>query len=494
MSNGLAVSDALDKLWRQLGRRSAIREADRDIAYGELLDWSQRISQVLEPILRQSGQRVALLLPNSAAFVAAFFGVARMGGVVAPLDVRYRAQELKYYLDDLDAVALITEAKFAEQIAAVLAALKNPPAVMHVAFRSGAALVRPGKREGRALASQGSPPLVQLYTSGSTGQPKRVVRTHADLAAELEALRGAFGTTERDRFFGAAPFSHVNGMVRTMMSAAYNGATLYPMDKFNRREALEIMTRERITFLGGVPQIYALLGQAPERGEVDLSSLRIAFSSSAPLLPADARRFGERYGISVRQLYGSTETGTISFNGDTDPQARPGSVGTPLAGVSVSVLDEQGQPVPRSAEGELVVRSRYAATDYLDNEEATRANFREGAYSTGDLGTKDTQGHIRITGRKKLMINRGGFKVNPYEVEAAIREHPKVDDVVVTAAPSAQGDDVVCAIVVSSQSCTAQEILAHCRDLIADYKIPARVEFRNGLPKSAVGKVLRARL
>ncbi|HEY7238250.1 MAG TPA: class I adenylate-forming enzyme family protein, partial [Burkholderiales bacterium] len=484
----------LDSRWRRLGRRNAIREGDRDVTYNELLEWSGRISQVLAPILRREGQRVALLLPNSAAFVAAFFGVARLGGVIAPLNVRYRAQELKYYLDDLDAVALVTESRFAEHVAAVLPELKNPPAVLHAAFRGGAALVSPGKREGRALAAAGSAPLVQFYTSGSTGEPKRVVRTHADLAAELEALRTTFHTTERDRFLGAAPFSHVNGMVRTMMAAMYHGATLHPVEEFRRRELLELIARERISFLGGVPQIYALLGQTPERGEVDLSSLRVAFSSSAPLRAADARCFAERYGVAVRQLYGSTETGTISFNRHADPGACFDSVGTPLEGASVEVLDERGQPLPTGAEGELVVRTGYAATGYLGNEQATRASFRDGAYLTGDLGTKDAQGHIRITGRKKLMINRGGFKVNPYEVEAAIREYPKVDDVVVHAGPGPQGDDVVCAVVMSSQECTVQEILAHCRGLIADYKIPARVEFRTDLPKSAAGKVLRARL
>ena len=487
------ICDTLDSRWAGLGRRSAIREAERDIAYADLLEWSQRISQVLAPMLRQPGQRVALLLPNCAAFVAAFFGVARLGGVVAPLDVRYRSQELKYYLEDLDAVALVTEARFTEHVAAVLPALGNPPALVQVAYRGGAAQVSPGRREGRAIATAGSPALLQQYTSGSTGRPKRVVRTHAQLAAELEALRAAFGTSERDRFLGAAPFSHGNGMVRTMMSAVYNGATLYPIEEFRRRELLELIARERISFLGGVPQIYALLGQTPARGEVDLSSLRVAFSSSAPLLAADARLFAQRYGVEVTQVYGSTETGTISAErGDARPY--PDTVGTPLAGVAVGVTDEAGRPLPPGAEGEIAVCSGYAATGYLDNDQATRESFRDGAYFTGDLGTMDAEGRIRLTGRKKLMINRGGLKVNPYEVEAALREHPKVDDVVVTAAPGPQGDDMVCAIVVSAEGCTAQELLAHCRTRIADYKIPARIEFRDGLPRSAVGKVLRAQL
>jgi long-chain acyl-CoA synthetase len=279
-----------------------------------------------------------------------------------------------------------------------------------------------------------------------------------------------------------------------MMSAMYAGATLYPVDEFKRREILDLITRERITFLGAVPQIFSILGQTPIRGEVDLSSLRVVFSSSAPLLPADNRRFHERYGIIVRQLYGSTETGSISFNRHPAPESCLESVGTAIEGVRVEVVDEKGQALPPGQEGELTIASPFAASGYLGNEVATRESFRDGAYFSGDVGTKDARGYVTITGRKKLMINRGGFKVNPYEVEAAIKEHPKVVDVAVYGAPSPQGDDLVCAVIVSSEACTTEEILMHCRDRIADYKIPARIEFRDTLPKSATGKLLRAQL
>jgi long-chain acyl-CoA synthetase len=334
-------------------------------------------------------------------------------------------------------------------------------------------------------------PLLQQYTSGSTGVPKRVVRTHAAVLAELEALHQTLGTDEQDRFIGLAPFSHVNGLVRTMRSAMYVGATLYPVEEFRRREALELLTRERITFFGGVPSIFAILAQTPPRGHVDLSSLRVVFSSSAPLLPDDGRRFLERYGRVIRQLYGSTETGTISFNRDADAERDFASVGTPLPEVQVVVADERGQPQPPGKEGELVIRSPFAATSYLDNEAATRDAFREGWYLSGDLGRKDGRGCLTITGRRKLMINRGGFKVNPYEVEAAIKEHPGVGDVAVYSILGPQGDDLVCAAIVLTGPCTAEEIVAHCRDRIADFKIPARIEFRHSLPKSATGKILR---
>lgn len=489
-----AISDTLDSLWARLAARTAIGEQGRRMTYRELLAASQAISRLLAKELAQPGQRVALLLPNSSAFIAAFFGAARLGAVVAPLAPQYRAQELLYYLQDLQPVALVTEARFTDQLEAVLAQLERRPAVIHVEARDEARLVRAGTGAGAALGTLDSPPLIQLYTSGSTGEPKRVVRTHAELSRELDALRAAFDLTQDDRFLGVAPFSHVNGMVRTMMSALAAGASVYPVPQFNRREVLELITRERITFLGGVPQVYALLSHTPLRSEVDLSSLRIAFSSSAPLLAADSRRFLERYGVAVRQLYGSTETGTISFNRDPAPQSRPDSVGTPIGGVAVEVLDETGRLLPEGAEGELAIRSPFATGGYVGNEAATRASFRSGAYLSGDLGTRDAQGHIRITGRKKFIINRGGFKVNPYEVEAALKEHPGVEDAVVYAVPSPQGDDVVCAIVVPLQAASTEELLAHCRARIADYKIPARIECRASLPRSSAGKVLRSRL
>jgi long-chain acyl-CoA synthetase len=489
-----AISDTLDSLWARHAARTALGEQGRTLTYRELLAASQGISRLLAEQLRQPGQRVALLLPNSSAFVAAFVGAARLGAVVAPLATQYREQELAYYLRDLQPVALVTQAGFAQHIESVLSQLDIPPAVIHVEADGRAFLVRAGSDAGAALAAVDSAPLVQLYTSGSTGEPKRVVRTHADLSRELDALRATFDTTEDDRFLGVVPFSHVNGMVRTMLSAVAVGASLYPVAQFNRREVLELIARERISFLGGVPQIYALLGHTPSRGEVDLSSLRIAFSSSAPLLPADNRRFFERYGVVVRQLYGSTETGTISFNGHPQPHTCLDSVGTPIGDVAVEVLDDAGKPMPEGAEGELAIRSPFAASGYVGNEAATRAGFRAGAYLSGDLGTRDARGHIRITGRKKFIINRGGFKVNPYEVEAALKEYPGVEDAVVYAAPGPQGDDVVCAIVVPAQAGTPEELLAHCRALIADYKIPARIECRESLPRSSAGKVLRSRL
>src|SRR5262249_21250981 len=192
--------------------------------------------------------------------------------------------ELVYFLDDLEAVAVVTDAELAPHVMAVLTRLRTRPGVVSVGpAGAGGGVLVVGNGGRRGNSTPGASPLLHPYTPGSTGTPKRVVRTNGALLAEMEALRTTFGIDERDRFLGATPFSHVNGLVRTMMASLHVSATLYPVAQFLRREVLDRITRERMTFFGGVPQMFVLLSQTPPRGEVDLSSLRVVFSSSAPL-------------------------------------------------------------------------------------------------------------------------------------------------------------------------------------------------------------------
>ena len=203
------------------------------------------------------------------------------------------------------------------------------------------------------------------------------------LLDELERLSTAFRLSQDDRFLGAAPFSHVNGLVRTMMTSMFVGGALYPVPVFARRPVLDLMTRERITYFGAVPYMFAILARSPARGQVDLSGLRVAFSASAPLLPDDNRLFAEKYGSYVRQLYGSTETGTISVNLHDPASERLDSVGLPLSGVRIEIWDEDGRPVPPGEDGEVVIASPHAITAYDGNPEATAASFRDGFYLSG---------------------------------------------------------------------------------------------------------------
>jgi long-chain acyl-CoA synthetase len=487
------LADVFDRTAAHAPERLAVRDG-RDWSYGELRAWSARITDGLAPHCRLPGERVGLMMPNSAAYVAAFYGIARAGGVIAPLNARYRSQELVYYLGDTQATAVIVPPALLPIITETVATLAAPPTLLVVDDAGDCTVVRAGHATGRPAGGTDSPPLLHQYTSGSTGAPKRVIRTHAQLLFELERLARLFALDVGDRLLGAAPFTHVNGLVRTMMTSMYVGGTLHPLREFRRREVLDLVTRERVTYLGAVPSLFVILADTPVRGAVDLSSLRTVFSASAPLLPADNRRFHDKYGHWIRQLYGSTETGTISVNLAADVENSLASVGHALPDVRFDVVDEQGRPLPAGEEGEVRIASPGAIASYDDNPEASASAFRDGWYWSGDLGRRAADGALTLTGRKKLLINRGGFKVNPLEVEEAIASHAKVREVAVVGAPGPHGDDLVRAVIVAHMPCTAEEIVAHCAARIADYKIPSRIEFRDALPKSETGKLLRHEL
>lgn len=488
------LAQVFDVRAERAGARTAICDGSGIWTYAELLERSRCISREIERLGVRPGHRVGLMVPNSGALVASFFGAARVGGVVAPLNPRYRRQELLYYLEDMSAAAVVVTPDLADSLREVLPDLQHAPALLEVRPDGSCRIERGQARERSGAKALESPALLHQYTSGSTGDPKRIVRGHANLVYELECLAETFGLSEADRFLGAAPFSHVNGLVRTMLTSMFVGGTLYPVAAFNRRKVLETISRERITYFGGVPYMFVLLADTPPRDEVDFSSIRTLFSSSAPLLPEDNRRFQERYGLYVRQLYGSSETGTISVNLHERPGSCLESVGPPLEGIRVEILGEDREPVPPGEEGEVAISSPAAITSYEDNAEANAESFRGSFYLSGDLGVKDDQGYLTLTGRKKFLINRGGFKVNPQEVEAAIQSHPRVREVAVVGAPGSHGDELVRCVIVPEGELEKSEILQHCRERIADFKIPSRIEFRDSLPKSETGKLLRGKL
>jgi len=489
----LLMSSSFDAVARSHADRVAVVEGETRLVYRDLLSWSESVTRAVDPGAGLDGRRVAMMLPNSAGFVATFFGIARAGGVVAPLNIDYREKELVFYLQDIDPAAVVVAPQAVDRVREAIAELERRPRLIVVDEPDQVTTLDDGDGAD-TTRSQGESPLLLLYTSGSTGRPKRVVRTHAHLSAEIDCLLEVFAVTHEDRFLGAAPFSHVNGLVRTMLTSMTAGAELHPVAKYSRRPVLRKLQEDRITFMGGVPHMFILLARTPTREEVRLTDLRLAFCSSAPLPPDDNRLFAERYGVWVRQLYGSSETGTMSYNIEPDPSQHTEGVGQPLPGVEIVVMDELGGILPPDTEGELAIRSPFAITSYEGNEAATAKSFRNGYYLSGDVGEMDAEGFVKLVGRKSLMINRGGFKVNPYEVEEAILKHPAVDDVGVTGAPSPHGDQIVFAAIVTNADITAEEVARFLQDRIASYKIPSRIEFRDALPKSAAGKVLRHQL
>jgi long-chain acyl-CoA synthetase len=257
-----------------------------------------------------------------------------------------------------------------------------------------------------------------------------------------------------------------------------------------RGRALEVIERERATIFAGVPFNYRLLADAP--GEADLSSLRWCYSAGTALPRPAFDAFRERFGIAVRQLYGCTEAGLMTINVEPDPEESFASVGTPAPGVRFAVVDEDGAPLPLGEEGELVVSSPGLTGGYVDMPDVNRQAFRDGFYFTGDLGRIDSLGRVFITGRKKLLIEVAGYKVDPIEVEDVLVAHPKVREAVVVGVRGrVEGEEIVKAAVVRGDDCGERELIEFCQTRLANWKVPQLVEFREEIPKSPLGKILR---
>ncbi|GAB4244516.1 MAG: long-chain fatty acid--CoA ligase [Acidobacteriota bacterium] len=482
-----SVAEVLVRQAEERPGHVAIRDEYRSCTYEQLLQEAFRIGRAAQEAGLHPGEPAGILFPNGADFVAAYFGILAAGGVAVPLNAEYRRNEVLHFIRSCG-LRMILTSRFHEERCREFA-----PLIQEVGLRCPILFVEKLRESAAGLPGvvpvpPGQPIMFQ-FSSGSTGVPKRIARTHGQLLWELETLRSTLVFSPEDRFLGVAPFSHVNGLVRTMLSAIYAGATLYPLAGFDRRKVAELIERERLSVFIAVPFMFCILADSRFASPPDFSSLRWCVSASAPMPVGANRRFRERFGRYVRQLYGSTETGSISVNLDPDPADSLASVGTPLPGIRVAVQDEQGRPLGPGEEGELVVRSPGAITGYLDLPEANREAFRDGVFLTGDVGKMDPKGRIYLLGRKKFFINKGGYKINPQEIEDLLAGHPAVREVAVVGLPTAFDDEKIKAVVVAESPVSPEDLIAFCRGKIADFKIPSLFEFREELPRSPTGKI-----
>jgi long-chain acyl-CoA synthetase len=240
--------------------------------------------------------------------------------------------------------------------------------------------------------------------------------------------------------------------------------------------------------------MFIALAKTNFRRQPDFSSLRLTVSASAPMPKTLNQQFHERFGTYVRQLYGSTETGTISVNLSPDVENSLESVGTPITGVEVEVFAEDGRVADAGEMGEFAVDSPAAITAYDGLDDVNKETFRHGYFFTGDLGRRDENGLLYLLGRKKFFINKGGYKIDPREIEELLESHPSVEEAVVLGVPTSYGDERVKAVIVLRSPCTEEEIIKHCQGKIADFKTPSLVDLRDSLPKSPTGKVRRKML
>jgi long-chain acyl-CoA synthetase len=478
--------------------RTAVVYRDERITHAELLARVERVAAGLRGRGIEAGDAVGLVLPDGPWFLVAFHAIAAIGATVVPANPAFKQAELEFIFRSSGVVAVISDERSAGVCAGIVSGFDRPVEVIGSGEAHGQSVSL------EELGQDGTPEqlparapdevLVCQFSSGSTGRPKRLVRTHGQCVAECESYK-ALGIGADDKIMVVVPLFHTWGMGACTFTAAITAATLVFLDEphpflLRRHRALELIEEEKVTVLPGVPFNYRLMAESPK--DADLSSLRLCFTAGMAMAREVYEAFKERFGVDVRQLYGSTETGMIAANLSGDPDATFESVGEPVFGVTLDIVDDDGESLPRGEIGEVVVSGPATTEGYADLPELTAVAFKDGRYHTGDLGRIDEAGLLYITGRKKLLIETGGFKVDPIEVEAVLDSHPAVKESIVVGVPTeVAGEFRVKAVIVTEGECDERELITFSRERLANFKVPQSVEFRDEIPKSPLGKVQR---
>jgi long-chain acyl-CoA synthetase len=472
--------------------RVALRLGDAATTYRELDDDSARLAGLLRDRGIQPGEPVGMMLPNTPEFAQVYYGVLRAGGVVVPMNPLLKAREVAYYLGDSGARLLFAWHGFADEASAGAKQAGADAVVVDPApFGEVLASARPdrevaGRREDDAA--------VILFTSGTTGQPKGAELTHANLARNTEVVRTDLEQlTADDVIFGGLPLFHSFGQTCTLNAAVASGACLTLLPRFDPTRALQIMADHRVTVFAAVPTMYSALLHHPDRAAYDTSALRLCISGGAAMPVEVLRAFEKAFDCLVLEGYGLSETSPVASFNHPDRERKPGSIGTPIRGVEMRVVDEQGAEVPQGEVGEIAIRGHNVMKGYWRRPEETAKAIPDGWFRTGDIGKVDEEGYFAIVDRKKDLIIRGGYNVYPREVEEVLYEHEAVADAAVIGLPHPElGEEVGAAVTLKpGASATAEELRDYVKAQVAAYKYPRRVWIIETMPKSATGKILK---
>ena len=477
---------------------------------GQLAGRAAAFASALQRRGLKPGERVALFLENSPAFVIAYLGTWYAGGVVVLVNTQYRQVELGHILSDAGARACVTGAAGAAELAPLKAQLPTLEWLVTVEPLS-APVPWPGVdfdtllTEGDASAGLPLPRGEQLavlgYTSGTTGRSKGAMLLHRNLLANVRAVTEAWRWTEQDRLLLTLPLFHTHGLMVGLHGTLYSGGSVDLRRRFAAPEVLSALQEDAsLTMFFGVPTMYGRLVEEARRGGVRPRALRLLVSGSAPLSPQLFHDVEETFGQRILERYGMTET-LMNTTNPYEGERRPGTVGMPYPGQEARVVDVRTrQPLPDGETGEIEVRGPHVFAGYWQRPDATAESFdAEGWFRTGDLGLRDSDGYFQITGRARELIISGGFNVYPREVEEVLATHPGVAEVAVLGLPDPDfGEQVVAVVVPRAPAPAAQALADFCKDRLASFKKPRRVEFVDALPRNALGKVqkhlLRERL
>jgi long-chain acyl-CoA synthetase len=445
-----------------------------------------------------AGDRVAILLGNGIPFPVVMFATLRLGAIAVPISIREQTPGLAYMLEHCGAKLVVHDADLADR----LPPESQTPALAHrIPVEPGAPCSRMAllaEPHGTAPAAVEEDTAIILYTSGTTGRPKGAMLTHLGICHSALHFEYCMGLNSADRAIVAVPMSHVTGVIALIAAMVRAAATLIVMPVFKSGEFLALAQRERMTHSLLVPAMYNLFLLDPAFETGDFKAWRVGGYGGAPMAPATIARFAQKLpGLSLMNAYGSTETTSpVTMMPPSETAARPDSVGCALPCAEILIMDEQGCEVATGQQGEIWLRGPMVVSGYWNNPEATAESFVAGFWRSGDVGSIDAEGYVRVFDRTKDMINRGGYKVFSVEVENVLMSHPAVlEAAAVAQACPVLGERVHAFVALKQADVRAEDLKEHCARLLADYKVPDFFTLRTEpLPRNANGKLMKRAL
>jgi fatty-acyl-CoA synthase len=511
------LSGLLQQAAERFPDQPAVLFGERRISYAELDDLASRFGAGLLRLGIRRGDRVGLYMTNHPEWVIAFFGIARMGGVIVPMNTRYRSQEVAYILNNCGATGLVMGSRYAKSdyVEIVESVWDEIPTLQQVivhgegkgdrmlffqdALRAGADYAGDPEVVAACRSQQPEDVVFILYTSGTTGSPKGAMLTNLNIAKNGEQIAQVMRQDEHDVTLIVVPFFHCFGCVIGVTASVSAASALLPLPVFEAAEALRAIEQHGATVVHGVPTMFIEYLEEMKRHAYDLKSVRTGVMAGAPCPVEVMRGTHDLMGANIVIAYGLTEASPVITMTHLDDRIedRVETVGRALPEQEVRIVDDAHAPLPAGTTGELAVRGYNVMQGYYGSPAATAETVdADGWLYSGDLATMDERGYVRIVGRKKEMYITGGFNVYPREIEEFLFTHPQIENVAVVGVPDAKFGEIGLAVVklAAGARATEEEILAFCRGRIANFKVPKRVVFVEQFPMTQSGKIQKFRL
>jgi len=499
--SGINIGDYFDKAVSRFSGSKYITFYDRSYTYAEFSRQVDVLANGLKKMGIGRGDFVHVWVQNSPETLMAYFAVIKIGAIAGPINGWWKGPEVKYLLNDSKARYLIVEDQYlpifneieaeCPHLETIIEVGENP-APGHVPFSD---LMEKGDDTPVICHSDPEDIAYIFYTSGTTGNPKGVLLSHKNVVADSKMINAALNTKEKRNFLCFLPLFHVNAML-TCTSAMDKGHHIVLRKAFSASEFWEVVEKYKINFWSAVPAVYQILLADPSAEKYDLSSMEFGICGAAPLTEAVMKKFEETFGIPIVEGYGLTEGTCVSTINPKDGVRKVGSIGLPLPGQEVLIVDENGRECPTGTPGEIVIRGDNVMTGYYNRPEETEKTIVDGYLHTGDIGIKDEDGYIFIVDRIKDMIIRGGENIYPKEIDNLLATHPKIAEAATIGVPDpVMGEEVKVFVVPSDDTLTEQEVKDFCKQNLASFKVPKYVEILEGdLPRNVIGKVLKKTL